>query len=102
MIYYTFSYYTEFSIAEMARLLLVPIAILVYFFSTSNKEAEGTHEEMQNNSSPQKKKRWDSSGPEAMQLFCDCYFRKYKKATKVKTIHQDTDRMYSQYNEQSF
>jgi hypothetical protein len=98
----TFSYYTEFSIAEMARLLLVPIAVLVYFFSTSSKEAKDTHEEMQNNSSPQKKQRWDSSGPEAMQLFRDCYFRKYKKATKVKTIHQDTDRMYSQYNEQSF
>jgi hypothetical protein len=89
MIYTSFSYYTEFSIAEIARLLLVPIAILVYFFSTSNKEAEDTtHREMQNNSSPQKKKRWDSSGPEAMQLFCDCYFRKYKKATKIKTIHE--------------
>ena len=101
---YTFSYYTEFTVAEMARLLLlVPIAILlVYCFGPSHKEVEDAHEEMQNNSSLQKKKRWDSSGPEAMLLFRDCYFGRYKKATKVKTIHQDIDRVYNQYNEQSF
>ena len=95
-----FDYTLMLTATDLVKLLL--LACLAFGLAHKQSEIAEQKSSKDEPEKPKKKVRWNSSGPDAMQLFCDCYHSKYGKDVKVKKVHQDPDRVYWQYNEGSF